>query len=109
VLGYYTLSATNALITDIPDEYVSGFPRYPIPCVLIGRLAVDKTFQKKRCGTYMLFDSLKRTKEVSKQIGCFAVIVNALNDQVVKWYEKYGFIKYKVAERNLFLPIDKIP
>ena len=39
-----------------------------IPCTLIGRLAIDSSLQGKRLGEFLLFDSLKRSYDVSKTI-----------------------------------------
>ena len=41
VLGFYTLSALSIDLTSLPDELSRKLPHHPVPCDLIGRLAVD--------------------------------------------------------------------
>ena len=59
ILGYYTASATSIEFTNIPTNTIKGLPRYPAPAMLIGQLAVDKTFQNQGLGTLLLMHALK--------------------------------------------------
>jgi GNAT superfamily N-acetyltransferase len=70
----------------LPKSYLS------IPTVLLGRLAIDKGFQGKGIGKLLLIDSLKRCYDTSKSVGTFAVIVDPLDKEAERFYEKYGFI-----------------
>jgi len=56
-------------------------------------LAVDKIYQGQGIGKILLVDALKRSYELSKQIGSFAVIVDPLDKDAELFYLKYGFIK----------------
>lgn len=109
IIGYYTISATHLVKRSLPSEHTSSLPSYPIPCVLIGKLAVDNAHQKKGFGKYLLHDALTKIKIISKTIGCYAVIVDALDSAAAKFYEKYGFIPFVDKELSLFLPIITIP
>ena len=60
---------------------------------MYGRLAVDKRFQGKGIGRILLIDALKRSYEISESIGSFAVVVDPIDDDAIKFYEKFGFIK----------------
>ncbi len=69
VLGYYTLSATSILLTDLPEKIIKKLPRYPtIPATLLGRLAVDSKYQGNKLGESLLVDALKRSLDISKSI-----------------------------------------
>ena len=54
VLGYYTLSSGRISFEIIPEKV----PRYPIPTVHLGRLAVDLKMQGQRLGELLLIDAL---------------------------------------------------
>ncbi len=108
VLGYYTISTANVPLEHLPREYTVDFPRFKIPCVLIGKLAVDSKYQKNGFGKYLLFDALQRIKAISESVGCNAVIVDAIDDTAVAFYLKYGFIPYLIKSKSLFLPISTI-
>ena len=42
VLGFYTLSALSIDVTSLPERLSRKLPRHPVPCALIGRLAIDR-------------------------------------------------------------------
>jgi len=108
IKGFYTLSSSNILTNDLPENFIKKFPSYPnLPATLIGRLAVNKKFQGAGLGEVLLLDALYRSYEASKNIGSVAVIVDALNDDVVKFYESYGFIKFSTY-RKLYIPMKTV-
>lgn len=109
VIGYYTISAANVTKTDLPviERITKELPRYPIPCILIGKLAVDKKFTKQGLGKILLTDALKRVKFLSNELGCFAIIVDSL-EHSSSFYEKYGFIQFVNRPLSYFLPIKTI-
>lgn len=109
VLGYYTLSAIGIIPGELPKEIIKKLPRYPtLPGILIGRLARDKTFLGKEIGHYLLIDALKRSLNISTQLGSVAVIVDAKNEKAVKFYKNFGFFNFPDNHQRLFLPIDTI-
>lgn len=106
VTGYYTLNAASIEATDLPQPLTKKLPKYPaLPAALIGRFAVDSRYQGKRLGEYLLMDALKRSYDVSKDIGTLAVIVQAKNDRVKQFYRRYGFQEAVSTSNLLFLPI----
>ncbi len=109
ILGYYTLSSIGIFPGELPDNIIKKLPRYPVlPDVLIGRLAVDESFQGKKMGLYLLMDALKRSLTVSNQIGIVAVIVDAKNELAIAFYKQYGFIALPDNSHRLFLPLKTI-
>lgn len=109
ISGYYTLSSCSISNDFIPETFKNKLPGSysSIPTVLIGRLAVDKESQGKGIGKLLLIDSLKRCYEISKSIRIFAVIVDPLDTEAVKFYEKYGFINLPDSGK-MFLPMKTI-
>ena len=109
VIGYYTISSISIDISEMPDEYIKKLPKYPtFPAVLLGRLAVDLKFQKKKLGEYLLVDALKRSLLISNQLGVHAIIVDAKDDAAVNFYLRYGFLKFKSYNLKLFMTIKVI-
>lgn len=106
VLGYYTLSATSIQRERFPATQARKLPKYPIPAVLLGRLAVDRSVQGQGLGGHLLIDALKRVGLASATIGVHAILVDALSDRAAKYYQSYGFIPLTKPARSLFLPID---
>src|SRR5260221_2843066 len=50
VCGYYTLAASSVSFTNVPPKIARKLPKHPVPVVLLGRLAVDGTQQRKGLG-----------------------------------------------------------
>jgi GNAT superfamily N-acetyltransferase len=55
-------------------------PRYPVPVIHLGRLAVDVSTKGQGLGKILLLDALRRAASVSDQLGIYAVEVHALNE-----------------------------
>ena len=108
VQGYYTLSATNIQRERFPTEQAKKLPRYPIPAVLLGRLAINNNLQGQGLGEYLLIDALKRVRMASVTIGVHAVMVVALSDRAAQYYRNFGFIALAEQPRSLFLPMETI-
>lgn len=92
VLAYYTLSAYTVGITALDETFAKHLPRYPrLPATLLGRLAVGYSQKGKRFGELMLVHALKKSLEVSTQVASLAVIAEALDEEALNFYIKYGF------------------
>lgn len=94
IAGFYTLSSNSISNKLIPESFQKKLPQsyQAIPCILLGRLAIDIHFQGKGFGKILIIDALKRCFETSESIGAYAIIVDPLDKEAEKFYEKYGFI-----------------
>jgi GNAT superfamily N-acetyltransferase len=106
--GYYTVSASVIEYEFLPESYQRGMPTYPIPAMLIGKLAVDNPAKGKGLGGELLADALYRAVRASAEIGIYAVRVDAIDLQAKEFYLKYEFIPFQDRERSLFLPMEAI-
>ena len=79
-----------------------------MPVIRIGRLAVDQTMQGKGVGDSLLMDALYRSLKFSKEVGIFAVVVDAKHDKAKAFYLKYGFSEFHDEPLELFLPVKTI-
>lgn len=95
IQGYYTLSNNSIPLGSLPDHIRKKLPKtyFSIPATLLGRLAIDKDYQKRGIGKILLIDALKRSYEVSHEIGSFAVVVDPMDEEAEAFYEQYDFIK----------------
>lgn len=109
IKAYYTLSNNSIPLEFIPKQIQKKLPKSykNIPVTLIGRLAVDNKFQKQGIGKLLLVDALKRSFEISKTIGSFAVVVDPIDQNAESFYIKYGFIKIPDSGK-MFLPMKTI-
>ena len=104
VAGFYTLAATSLLLTSIPDDQPKRLPRYPsVPAALLARLAVATSFQGKKLGGILLADAIDRVAR--GDLGAFALVVDAKDDNARRFYEHHGFAAIKDEPMRLILPI----
>ena len=108
VIGYYSLSAGSLAADDLPEKLRRRLPKYPVPVVLLGRLAVANSYQGKGIGSILLTDSLRRVLEASQVMAIYAVVVDALNDRAAGLYQQFGFIPMPSQPLKLFLPLDTV-
>ncbi|KTD07078.1 GNAT family N-acetyltransferase [Legionella jamestowniensis] len=109
VLGYYSISTIGVFPGELPEDLIKRLPKYPlVPGVLLGRLAVDEKYKGKGLGGLLLVDALKRSLAVSKQIGINTIIVQAKDNNAIKFYKHYGFIAFPENKFKLFLPLKTI-
>lgn len=108
VIGYYGLSAGSLDANDLPEGLRRRLPRYPVPVVLLGRLAVSRSHQGQGLGSILLADALQRIVQASQVMAVYAVVVDALADRAAEFYQQFGFIPLPSQSLKLFLPMDSI-
>src|SRR5438132_962069 len=77
VVGYYTLAAGSVEPAAAPPRVTKGLGKYPVPIILLARLAIDQREKGKGLGQALLKDALFRALQTSEMVGCRAVLVHA--------------------------------
>jgi GNAT superfamily N-acetyltransferase len=104
VVGFYTLTATSVALDALAPEITKKLPRYPlVPAALLGRLAAAASSRGKGLGAALLADAFLRVARV--EMGVFAMLVDAKDEAVQRFYERYGFTLLAAEQRRLVLPI----
>ena len=103
VAGFYSLTVGSVEHEEAPLRVVKGLARYPVPVMILARLAVDKAHQGKGLGRALLKDALLRTLQVSDIVGIRALIVHAKNDAARQWYVDWEFEPSPTDSFHLFL------
>lgn len=91
VIGFHTLVAGEIVYQDAPERLVKGVPRHPVPIVLLARLAIDQSWQRKGLGAALVVDAMRRVLQVSEIIGVRAMAVHAKDEIAKRFYEHLGF------------------
>ncbi len=100
IIGYITLNASSLKKTYLKIKK----PYEDIPVLRIGRLAVDKSYQKKGIGKKLLKFAIKKAIELKENYGCVGIIVDA-KEEAVNFYKKFGFIEINTIEKHLTIPM----
>ena len=108
VIGYYTLAAGAVAFEQLPPDASRKLPKHPVPVVLLARLAVDRSAQGKGVGEGLLLDALRRTLDLSSELGVHAVEVDAQDDAAAAFYRKYGFTPLLDDPLHLYLPVSTV-
>jgi len=105
VVGYYSLAATSVSHEEAPDRVRQGQPRHPIPAILMARFAVDKTAQGQGQGPgrALFRDAMLRAINISQQLGVRVFVVDAKDDEAVRFYAKFRMMSAAGNPYRLYL------
>jgi GNAT superfamily N-acetyltransferase len=98
VVAYYGLSAPVIEKQRLSRSIARGNPER-IPATLIGRLALDRSLQGNGLGGALLADALEKILLASRAIAVRFVVVDAIDEDAAKFYQKHGFKETPVLNR----------
>jgi GNAT superfamily N-acetyltransferase len=90
VAGFVTLAAASIRADAIPHLEVD-LPRYPLPALLVARLAVDVGRQRRGHGGDLLAFSFEEALVARDRIGCVGVLAD-VKPGAKSFYERLGFV-----------------
>ena len=103
IRGYYSLAAASAEHAAVPLRISKGLARHPIPMLLLARLAVDLKAQGNGLGRSLLQSALGKYLQASEVIGSRALMVHAIDEAAIGFYQNYGFEPSPVDAAHLYL------
>lgn len=108
VVGYYTLSASSVEFMTLREEDRRQLPRYPVPVVHLGRLAVDATARGQRLGESLLVHGLENAERASQIVAVQAVEVRAKHETARRFYAHYGFTSLLDDLNHMYLSMKAV-
>jgi GNAT superfamily N-acetyltransferase len=108
VVGYYGLAPTAVMPTLLPRSIRTGQPPDPVPCLLLGQLAVDQGWIGRGVGTGLVKHALARCVAAAALIGGRALIVNAIDTEAAAFWRRRGFLISRDDALVLFRSISDI-
>ncbi len=108
ILGYYSLNPASIAYERTPKVIRRGLARHEVPVFRLGRLAVDISAQGNGLGGQLLLAAGRRCLFVAAQAGGVALLIDAKNERVAKWYTGYGAIALPDTPLSLLLPLKTI-
>lgn len=92
IVGFHTLVMSQVRQEEIPDDK----PKITrgIPVILLGQIGIDAEFQGKGFGDLLLTDAQARVDEISRKVGIRALMLNARNEKLARWYESRDFVRF---------------
>ena len=108
VVGFYSLAYGSAAQADAPPALTKGIGKYPIPLMILARLAVDLREKGQGLGKALLKDAVLRTLQAADIAGLKAIFVQAKDQDSERFYARHGFIPSPGDPFHLFFPLDPL-
>jgi GNAT superfamily N-acetyltransferase len=108
VVGYYGLAPTAVVPSVLPRKVRTGQPPNPVPCMLLGQLAIDTGRAGLGIGTGLLKHALQRCVQAASLIGGRALMVNAVDGEAAEFWKRRGFEPSRDDPLVLFRSISDI-
>jgi GNAT superfamily N-acetyltransferase len=102
-VGYYSLCASSVAREAASGRVAKYQPAYPIPVILLARLAVDKNEQGQGLGPALLKNALQRALAAAQEIGARPVLVHAIDEEAKRFYRHFDFEDSPVNDLHLMM------
>lgn len=103
VAGYFSLTVGQVDTLEAPERIRKGMGQYPVPVVILARLAVSQEHQGRGIGVGMLQDAIRRTLMIAEQAGVRAMLTHPIDEDAARFYTRFGFITSPLREQQLLL------
>ncbi len=103
IVGYFSLAIGQIDSLDTPERVRKGMGNYPIPVVILARLAVSLADQGQGVGVGMLQDAIRRSLAVADQAGVRALLTHPIDEAAARFYLKFGFEASPARAQQLIL------
>ena len=109
VAAYYTLAGSSVSREALPKQSKS-LPAYPVPIILLARLAVSLEYQHKQLGMKTLVHALQTACSLSQQgIPAVGVVIDVLDNEAMNFYHHAGiFTPFSDNPLRLFVHMSAI-
>lgn len=109
VVGFYAITVGAVALMGVPSELKRGSRPDPLPCILLARLAVDRTVAGMGVGAGLLLDALERSIALSESVGAAAVLIHARDDNARSFYMANGnFSSSPIDDLQLMVSMKKL-
>lgn len=104
IAGYYSLSFSQIDFSDLPADLAKKLPRQQLPVSVLAWLGVDQSFQGRGIGQHLLATSLVDCYEASQTFAFIAVILDCVDEQAKRFYQRFDFAELPGYPMRLYLP-----
>ena len=77
--------------------------QFPIPVVILARLAVAQKAQGFGIGYGLLQNAIRRSMMIAEQAGIRAMLTHPIDEDATRFYTRFGFISSPLREQQLLL------
>jgi len=102
VVGFYTLSTASVDFNAIPEQFSVNLPRYPVPAALLGRMGVDRRYERQGFGRRLVIDALMRVY-YQDVMAVYGMVVDPKEGVRDFYTQNFGFVPLTDGSARLFL------
>lgn len=103
VVAYFSLTVGQINTLEAPERARKGMGQYPLPVVVLARLAVSQQHQVRGIGIGLMQDAIRRTVLIAEQAGIRALLTHPIDAEATRFYTRFGFIASPLREQQLLL------
>lgn len=90
IKAYFTLAYSTVTREKIPTD--KNLPAYPVPVILLARLAVNSQYQGQNLGKKTLIIALRKCVDLTdRALPVLGVVLDVLDNQALSFYQKFNF------------------
>lgn len=104
VIAYYALASGSVTATDAAGFFRRNMPD-PIPVVILGRLAVARSYAGRGFGRALFRDAAKRVIAASEDVGIRGILVHAVSEEARAFYLALGFAPSPLQPMTLMVTL----
>jgi predicted N-acetyltransferase YhbS len=103
VAGYFSLTVGQVDTLAATERIRKGMGQYPVPVVILARLAVSLQDQGRGIGIGMLMDAIRRTLLIAEQAGIRAMLTHPIDAHAAEFYSRFSFIHSPLSDQQMLL------
>lgn len=108
IWAYYTIAMSQVSVRDLPAEAITDGIRYPMPVGLLARVGRDRRLPREwEVGRLAIGHALRRLIDLSDQVGCAGITLDAKNPRLVSYYADLGFVSLPKSNLRMFMSIGR--
>ena len=110
ICAFFSVAASTIERETLPPSIARKLPQYPVPVFLVAQLAVHSRYQGAGLGKVTLIKALEYLLVVNKHMRAVAVIVDPVDDDAQRFYEKYDFevLCLRNGRHRMYLPMNGV-
>ncbi len=109
IAAYFTLASSSIRRESLPQQE-RALPAYPVPIILLARLAVSTEHQGKQLGIKTLVYALRTAYSLNQHgLPAVGVVIDVLDNEAMEFYKHAGiFTPFSDDPKRLFIPMSVI-
>jgi len=107
VVAYYAIASGAVAVFAATGRFRRNVPD-PIPVAIIGRLAIEQSYQRRGLGRALFGDAALRIVSAADSIGIRGILVHAISDEAKRFYLALGFEASPIEPMTLMVTLSDV-